>query len=88
MPIREIRYSPHFEGRYKRLRVVIKKRAKNKEPIFREDPFDSRLKTHKLHGKDKEHWAFWIDYHYRIKFTFLKDDQALFLDVGTHDEVY
>ena len=88
MPISEIRYSARFEQRYKKLGVAIKKRAKEKEPIFREDPFDVRLKTHKLHGKDRDHWAFWINYHYRIKFSFLGDSKVLFLDVGTHDDVY
>ena len=55
--------------------------------LFRANPFDPILRTHKLHGKEKEAWAFWIDYTYRIKFIFLNDDVALFLDIGTH-EIY
>ncbi|HHT9112639.1 MAG: hypothetical protein HZA47_07550 [Planctomycetes bacterium] len=35
-----------------------------KEFVFRKNPFDKRLKTHKLSGKEKEAWAFWVDYSY------------------------
>jgi mRNA-degrading endonuclease YafQ of YafQ-DinJ toxin-antitoxin module len=72
MEIREIKISSLFERHYRKLPKEIKERAKRKEKIFRENPFDPRLKTHKLHGKEKECWAFWIDYKYRIKFIFLR----------------
>jgi mRNA-degrading endonuclease YafQ of YafQ-DinJ toxin-antitoxin module len=85
MKIREIKISPLFERHYRKLPKEIKERAKRKEKIFRKNPFDPRLKTHKLHGKEKECWAFWIDYKYRIKFIFLSDEEVLFLDIGPHD---
>jgi mRNA-degrading endonuclease YafQ of YafQ-DinJ toxin-antitoxin module len=85
MEIREIKISPLFERHYRKLPKEIKERAKRKEKIFRKNPFDPRLKTHKLHGKEKECWAFWIDYKYRIKFIFLSDEEVLFLDIGPHD---
>lgn len=83
----EIYTSPHFERRYKKLPQNIRERAKRREEIFRVNPFDTRLETHKLHGKGEE-WAFSVDYEYRIKFIFLNGDKVLFLDVGTHDELY
>ena len=67
---------------------AYKDAAKEKELIFRRNPFDARLNTHKLHGKDKECWAFSVIHAYRIKFIFLSDEEVLFLDIGTHDEVY
>ncbi len=76
--------SPRFEKNYKKLPVEIKIKAKAKESIFRLNPFDPRLRTHKLHGKEREHWAFCIDQSYRIKFLFIAKDEVLFLDVGTH----
>lgn len=82
-----IKISPRFEKNYKKLPKSVKKKAKEKEVIFKDNHFDSRLKTHKLKGKDKGCWAFWIDYHYRIKFIFLNDEEILFLDIGTH-EIY
>jgi len=84
MRIRDIKISPHFERQYKKLPREIKEQAKEKEDIFRQDPFDLRLKTHKLHGRQSELWAFWISYHYRIVFLFLDDDSVLFLEIGTH----
>jgi mRNA-degrading endonuclease YafQ of YafQ-DinJ toxin-antitoxin module len=76
---------PLFERHYRKLSRQIKERAKAKELLFRADPFHPSLDTHKLHVKDNEAWAFSIDRKYRIKFLFLSDSHALFLDVGTHD---
>ena len=36
-------------------------------------------------AEEKETWAFWINYKYRIKFIFLSDNDVLSLDIGTHD---
>ena len=63
----------------------MKEEAKKKEAAFRENPFDPMLRTHKLHSKDKEAYAFWVSHSYRIKFIFLDEESVLFLDVGTHD---
>lgn len=87
MTIREIKVSSVFEKQYKKLPENIKGLAKEKEKIFRANPFDQRLRTHKLHGKEKELLAFWINYHYRIIFIFLDQEIILFLEVGTH-EIY
>ncbi len=85
--ISEVKYSVAFLKQLSRLPQRIVEKAKEKEKIIREDLFDPRLRTHKLHGKDKSSWAFWIDYTYRIKFIFLDEEEVLFLDVGTH-EIY
>ncbi|MBI2888419.1 MAG: type II toxin-antitoxin system mRNA interferase toxin, RelE/StbE family [Candidatus Liptonbacteria bacterium] len=84
MRISLVKVSPGFERAYKKLPKVVKEAAKEKERFFRENAFDSRLHTHKLHGKDKGAWAFSINNAYRIKFVFLNGASALFLDVGTH----
>lgn len=46
------------------------------------------LKLHKLSGNLKEHWAFSIDYDLRIIFRYTPDRNILFIDIGSHDEVY
>jgi addiction module RelE/StbE family toxin len=58
--------------------------------LFVNEPFDPRLKTHKLSGKLKDLWSFSIEYDLRVVFYFTKDKpkKAVFLDIGTHDEVY
>lgn len=85
MRVREIRTSVKFERQYKKLPKEVKETAKGKEAIFRQNPFDSRLGTHKLHGKEKEVWAFSITQRYRIKFLFLPGGSVLFLEIGKHD---
>ena len=85
MNIMIVKTSSAFEKHYKRLPKKIKEQAKEKEKIFLDNPFHPILRTHKLSGKEKEHWGFWINYTYRVKFLFLGEEEVLFLDVGTHD---
>jgi len=61
---------------------------REKLEIFVEDPFDARLKTHKLSGSLEGLWAFTMAYDCRVVFKFLPDDKVLLIDIGTHDEVY
>lgn len=85
--IRNIEYSNKFLKSLKKLPEKILSKAEEKEKIFKEKPYDIRLRTHKLSGKDKNCWAFWINGSYRIKFVFLSEREVLFLDIGTH-EIY
>lgn len=82
-----IRASSGFRKSYKKLPKNIKDRAKEKEKIFRNNPFDARLYTHKLHGKYKNYWAFTIVSRYRIMFAFVESEIIDFVDIGTH-EIY
>ena len=84
----EIRTTPYFERRYKRLPSHIKKKAVEREKIFLKSPFDPRLDTHKFHGKKREEWSYSIDYRYRISFIFIGEGIILYTNAGTHDEVY
>ena len=88
MRIVHIETHARFDKRYRKLLKRIKESAKEKEKIFRIDPFHPSLNAHKLHGEEKDAWAFSIDQKYRIKFLFLNDNSVLFLDIGTHDNVY
>ena len=56
--------------------------------IFAKDPFDPQLKTHKLSGKLKGLWVFSSLYDCRVIFKFVKKDEVLLIDIGSHDEVY
>lgn len=83
----KIIYSSKFAKEYKKLPRRIKLRAEKKERIFRKDPFDPRLKTHKLSGKLKDFYSFSIDYQHRIIFEFTNKDVIWYHSVGTH-EIY
>ncbi len=57
--------------------------------IFVENPFHHSLKTHKLSGKLKNFWSFSVEYNLRVLFYFEENNtKAIFIDFGTHDEVY
>ena len=82
----DIIYTSKFEREYRKLPSKIKAEAEEKERIFRNDPFDPILKTHKLHGKLKDFSAFSINYKYRIIFE-ISDDKSFsyFHSVSDHD---
>lgn len=77
-------YSPQFEREYRKLFSETKEKAKEKEKVFRKDPFDPQLKTHKLHGRLNDFWAFSIDYRFRIVFKFFEKNEVKFYAVGDH----
>lgn len=79
-----IAYSSNFQKAYDRLPFDVKEKAKRAERIFRRDPFDVRLRTHKLHGKLAGLRAFWVDWRYRVIFEFDKEDTAYFHTIGGH----
>jgi mRNA-degrading endonuclease YafQ of YafQ-DinJ toxin-antitoxin module len=41
-----------------------------------------------LSGELKGLWSFSIEYDCRVIFEFIEDNKALFIDIGSHDEVY
>lgn len=82
-----VSYSRVFLKQLSRLPARLVDQAQVKEAIFKFNPFDPRLDTHKLHGKEKGAWAFSVTQSHRIKFIFLSATHALFLEIGTH-EIY
>ncbi len=57
------------------------------------DPFQPKLRTHKLKGRLEGLWACTVEYDCRIIFLFVPDpeggdDAIVLVDLGTHDEVY
>jgi toxin HigB-1 len=81
----KIDYSPKFAKQFKKLPKDIKELSLKSEKLFRADPFNSKLGTHKLHGRLKDYWAFSLSYDYRVIFSFVDDDFVKFHAVGKHD---
>ncbi len=77
-------YSSNFLRTYRQLPGNVKSRAEDKEIIFRKNPFDQRLKTHKLTGSFADFWAFSVDYRHRIIFEFRGKNMAIFHKIGDH----
>jgi len=82
----EIIYTSKFAREYKKLPSNIKDIAEGQEFLFRKDPFDPKLKTHKLKGRLSGFSSFSIGYKYRIIFEFAKDKNTVYFhSVGDHD---
>lgn len=87
----EISFSSSFKRSFKkRIKGNVDLEAKfwQKVERFTADPFDQSLKTHKLSGKLDELWSFSVDYDARVVFYFTDEGNAVFVDIGSHDEVY
>lgn len=83
----KIIYTTRFKRSYKKLPVSVKNDAEKRETIFRKNPFDHRLKTHKLKGRLSDFWSFSVSYKHRIVFEFDTKNKSTiyFYDVGDHD---
>ena len=87
----EVTFSSTFQRAFRK-RITgnsdLQARFWQKVAQFQQDPFQPKLRTHKLSGKMKNMWSFSIEYDARVIFYFTDDGRAVFVDIGTHDEVY
>ncbi len=83
----EVIYSPSFVRQYKSLQVSLKLEVKQKIALFQDEKNHQSLKVHKLKGKLKEQYSFYVNYKIRIVFwyTEAKPREALLLAIGDHD---
>lgn len=86
----KVSYSKRFERIYKKQisNKPVLEEVFQKLEIFIHHPFHHSLKTHRLSGKLDGYWSFSIEYNLRVIFYFNEDNNAVFADFGTHDEVY
>ena len=56
--------------------------------LFEEDPRHPSLRTHKLSGSMKNMWSISITMSIRMVYILLDETTALFVKIGTHDQVY
>lgn len=83
-PIREVRFTSHFERAYARLPLDLRRIAEERLDWFKQNAFDPRLRTHKLRGPHEGYWSFSLTRKHRVLFRFLRHDAALFFDAGDH----
>ncbi|XWK87912.1 MAG: type II toxin-antitoxin system YafQ family toxin [Phormidium sp.] len=87
----KVSFSSSFRRAFKKRikgNVDLETRFLQKLELFTTDPFEQSLKTHKLSGKLKDLWSFSVDYDERVLFYFTEDGNAVFVDIGSHDDVY
>ena len=56
--------------------------------LFKEDSRHSLLKDHALAGSRFGHRGFWITGDIRIIYERVSENEVLFLDIGSHNQVY
>jgi addiction module RelE/StbE family toxin len=81
----QVLYAQKFVHEYKKLLPQMKVLIQEREAVFKANPFDFALRTHKLHGRLRDLWSFSVDFRYRIIFRFAENDTVIFLDVGDHE---
>ncbi len=87
----EIAFSSSFKRAFKRSvngNAIMEERFWERVKLFKNNPFDPKLRTHKLSGKLKDLWSFSIEYDLRVIFSFAAQERVLFIDIGSHKEVY
>ncbi len=79
------------------IKAYRKRIAKNKKLIqkvseridlFKMDSANPLLKDHVLVGKKSHLRAFWVSGDIRIVYSPVSKDQVLFVDIGSHNQVY
>jgi addiction module RelE/StbE family toxin len=87
----QIAFSSSFKRAFKKRidgRKDLEEKFWRRVEIFTNNPHDPRLRTHKLSGGLRELWSFTIEYDVRVVFYFAPGNRVVFVDVGSHDEVY
>lgn len=86
--LKTIVFDAHFEKKFeahkKRLSKKELENLRERFIIFKNNPFDNRLRTHKLKGKLKDYWVFSVSYSDRLLFRFLSKDKIFLIDIGDH----
>ena len=84
----EVFVTPTFTRLYKKLSIVVQRKAETKTELFRKNPFYTSLRTKKLEPHHEQVWSFWIDKDYRIKFRFMGTEKVHFLYIGNRKDIY
>ena len=65
----------------------LTKTIKEKVVIFQTNPTNPTLSLHKLKDKKQDVWSFSVAQNLRILFVYVPEG-VLFINIGTHNEVY
>jgi addiction module RelE/StbE family toxin len=87
----KIEFSTRFLKSYKKLvsgRPDVAITSLQKILLFSDNPLDPTLKFHKLKGKLSDTWSFSIEENLRVLVDRKDASKYLFVDIGTHNQVY
>ncbi|MCX6756526.1 MAG: hypothetical protein NTX85_04265 [Candidatus Nomurabacteria bacterium] len=81
----EISYKPTFVKSFSKLEKDLQQEVLEKIELFRNKDNHIILKVHKLHGRFKENFSFYVNYKIRIVFMWGDKEEAILLAIGDHD---
>ncbi len=81
----KVSYKPTFIRQYNKLEKDLKSEVLEKIELFKNKENHILLKVHKLNGKLKDAFSFYVNYKIRIVFIFEDKESATFLAIGDHD---
>ncbi len=77
-----------FNKNFKKLRKNEQSRFLERVSIFKENPFSRTLENHPLHGKYQDCRSINVGGDLRAVYRPVDADSNLFIDIGTHSELY
>lgn len=87
----KIELHPNFKKYYKKRIATnpqLVKKTLERIELFQQNPKSPILRSHKLLGKKNVYWAFSVTGDIRIVYFRISQDHVIFLDIGTHSQVY
>ena len=78
--------SSRFKRSFKKMPKHIQQDFGERVAQFAKNPFHTHLKTHKLHGRLGDDYAFCLMDGYRVLFDFVDNNIVLLVNIGDHDE--
>tara|TARA_Y100000031_G_C7996770_1_gene281753 strand:+ start:335 stop:601 length:267 start_codon:yes stop_codon:yes gene_type:complete len=87
----KVEFHKQFKKSYKKRiapNLKLTNRFKERLELFLKNPNHPTLQNHDLVGKKLTLKAFSVTGDIRVVYALLKEDEALFLDIGTHNQVY
>jgi addiction module RelE/StbE family toxin len=83
-----VRFHKNFEKQYRKLNEKEQNKLKERIKIFLDNPFDFRLNNHALRGKYLDYRSINIAGDLRAIYKFVNENDAIFVAIGTHGELY
>jgi len=81
----KIGYLPVFIRQLKKLEDLLAQEVIEKIELFKDPKNHDLLKVHKLHGRLKGRYSFYVNYKIRVVFHYVSKNEAILLAIGDHD---
>jgi plasmid maintenance system killer protein len=81
----QISYKATFVRQFNKLEEDLQKETLEKIELLKNSSNHNLLKVHKLHGKLKENYSFYVNYKIRVVFMWEDKSEIILLAIGDHD---